>query len=265
MRRQYDSLALMLFIFLTANTADANTFEVTPTIYFFNYQEFDQNGALLNIEEGVIPGVKLSYGDVGKKDSIKFDASFYGGTVDYDGLTQLGMPHQTETNEQLARLGISYFQHEETFDPGLLFVGLHYWYWDRDIQTRNGVQGLHEQYTWYETEVGLKFNSPEVEQSRYWLEVSAMYNFKPEMTLFLPSSEVKFYLDSDWGYRLRAGKTWNHNKGMSTAISVFTEYWEFGRSNTVFTTDFFGSSGFLTEPDSQSFHTGIEFSFIFNL
>jgi hypothetical protein len=92
-----------------------------------------------------------------------------------------------------------------------------------------------------------------------------MYNFKPEMTLFLPSSEVKFYLDSDWGYRLRAGKTWNHNKGMSTAISVFTEYWEFGRSNTVFTTDFFGSSGFLTEPDSQSFHTGIEFSFIFNL
>jgi hypothetical protein len=52
---------------------------------------------------------------------------------------------------------------------------------------------------------------------------------------------------------------------MTTAISVFTEYWEFGRSNTVFTTDFFGSSGFLTEPDSQSFHTGIEFSFIFNL
>jgi hypothetical protein len=134
----------MLFIFLTANTADANTFEVTPTVYFFNYQEFDQNGALLNIEEGVIPGVKLSYGDVGKKDSIKFNASFYGGSVDYDGLTQLGMPHQTETNEQLARIGISYFQHEETFYPGLLFVGLHYWYWDRDIQTRNGVQGLHE-------------------------------------------------------------------------------------------------------------------------
>jgi hypothetical protein len=92
-----------------------------------------------------------------------------------------------------------------------------------------------------------------------------MYNFKPEMTLFLPSSEVEFSLGSELGYRLRAGKTWTHIGGMSTAISVFTEYWEFGRSNTVFTTDFFGSSGFLTEPDSQSFHTGIEFSFIFNL
>jgi hypothetical protein len=265
MRRQFEYLALILFIFLPIKSTDANTFEVTPTLYFFNYQEFDQNNSLLNKEEGLIPGVKLSYGNVAEKDSLKFDASFYGGNVDYDGTTQLGMPHQTETNEQLVRLGISYFQHEETHYPGQLFVGLHYWYWDRDILTRNGVQGLHEQYTWYETEVGLKFNSPEVEQSRYWLEVSAMYNFKPEMKLFLPSSEVKFSLGSDFGYRLRAGKTWTHKQGMTTAISVFTEYWEFGRSNTVFTTDFFGSSGFLTEPDSQSFHTGIEFSFIFHL
>jgi len=265
MRRQYDSLALMLFIFLTANTADANTFEVTPTLYFFNYQEFDQNNALLNTEEGFIPGVKLSYASVTKKDSLKFNASFYGGSVDYDGRTQFGMPHKTETDEQLARIGISYSQHEETYYPGLLFVGLHYWYWDRDILTRNGVQGLHEQYSWYETEVGLKFNSKQTGLSRYWLEVSAMYNFKPEMTLFLPSSEVDFSLGSKLGYRLRAGKIWTRKGGMSTAISVFTEYWEFGRSNTVFTTDFFGSSGFLTEPDSQSFHSGIEFSFIFNL
>jgi hypothetical protein len=87
----------------------------------------------------VIPGVKLSYGDVEKKGSIKFDASFYVGSVNYDSLTQLGIPHQTETNEQLARLGISYFQHEKIFYPGLLFVELFYWYWNRDILTRNGV------------------------------------------------------------------------------------------------------------------------------
>ncbi|MCH6565056.1 MAG: hypothetical protein IH811_04185 [Proteobacteria bacterium] len=265
MRRQYVSLALMLFIIQPIKSAGANTFEITPTVYYFNYQEFDQNNALLNIEEGFIPGVKLSYASVAKLDSLKFNASFYGGSVDYDGRTQLGLPHETETNEQLARIGISYSQHEETYYPGLLFVGLHYWYWDRDILTRNGVQGLHEQYSWYETEVGLKFNSKQTGQSRYWLEVSAMYNFKPEMTLFLPSSEVDFSLGSKLGYRFRAGKTWTRKGGISTAISIFTEYWEFGRSNTVFTTDFFGSSGFLTEPDSQSFHSGIEFSFIFNL
>jgi len=265
MRRQYVSLALMLFIIQPIKSAGANTFEITPTVYYFNYQEFDQNNSLLNTEEGFIPGVKLSYASVAKLDSLKFNASFYGGSVDYDGRTQLGLPHETETNVQLARIGISYSQHEETYYPGLLFVGLHYWYWDRDILTRNGVQGLHEQYSWYETEVGLKFNSPEVEQSRYWLEVSAMYNFKPEMKLFLPSSEVKFSLGSELGYRLRAGKTWTHNKGMSTAISVFTEYWEFGRSDTVLIADFYGFTEYFYQRDSQSFHTGIEFSFIFNL
>jgi len=264
MRGQFASLALMLFVFLPIKLAHANTFEITPTVFFFNYQEFDQNNVLLDKEEGVLAGVRLSYGDIAEKDSLKFNASFYGGTVDYMGQTQLGVPHETETNEQLIKLGISYIQHEETYYPGLFFVGLHYWYWDRDILTRNGVQGLHELYTWYETEIGLKFKSQEIQQSNYWLELSVMYNFKPEMKLFLPSSEVDFVLGSRPGYRIRAGKTWANKQSMTTTIGLFAEYWEFDRSNTIFTTDFFGSSGFLTEPDSQTFHSGVEFSFIFN-
>ena len=264
MRRQYVSLALVLFTIFTIRTASANTLEITPTLYYFYYQEFDQNDLLLDTEEGAIPGVKLSYGDITNFDSLKFNASFYAGSADYTGLTQLGMPHETETDESLIKLGISYIQHEGTFFPGFLFAGLHYWYWDRDILTRNGVQGLHELYTWYETEIGLKFYLSENQQSGYWLELSAMYNFKPEMKLFLPSSEVNFSLGSGPGYRLRGGKTWNNNQNMAVTISLFGEFWEFGRSDTVFTSDFFGSSGFLTEPDSRSFHSGLEFSLIFN-
>ena len=199
MRRQYVSFALLLFVYLPVKSAYANTFEVSPTLLYFNYQEFDQNNALLNTEEGALPGVKLSYNDVAEKDSLNLNASFYGGSVDYNGKTQLGMPHETETNEQLARLGISYSQQEPSYYPGLLFVGLHYWYWDRDILTRNGVQGLHEEFTWYETEIGLKYKSQETRQSIYWLEISAMYNFKPKMKLFLPSSEVVFALGSGPG------------------------------------------------------------------
>jgi len=264
MRRQYVPPALILLIFLPIKLAYANTFEITPALSYFYYQEFDQNNVLLDKEEGALAGVRLSYGNVAVKDSLKFNASFYGGTVDYTGKTQLGAPHNTETNEQLIKLGISYFQHQETHYPGLFFVGLHYWYWDRDILTRNGVQGLHELYTWYETEIGLKFESRDFQQSNYWLELSVMYNFKPEMKLFLPSSEVDFFLGSRPGYRIRAGKTWTNRQNMTTTIGLFAEYWEFGRSNTVFTTDFFGTSGFLTEPDSEFFHSGLEFNFIFD-
>ena len=71
MRRQYVFLALMLFIIQPIKSAGANTFEITPTVYYFNYQEFDQKNALLNIEEGFIPGVRLSYASVAKKDSLK--------------------------------------------------------------------------------------------------------------------------------------------------------------------------------------------------
>ena len=260
MRRQYVFFGLMFCIFLPIKPAYANTLEITPTLYIFNYQEFDQNDQLLNKEEGVMPGVRLAYGNLTKNNSLRFDAAFYGGRVDYTGQTQSGTPHQTDTDEQLARIGISYSQHEETYYPGLLFAGLHYWYWDRDILTRNGVQGLHERYTWYEAELGLKFTS----ESIYWLELSAMYNFRPRMVLFLPTSEVAFSLQSGPGYRVRAGKTWNNGQGINTTLSLFAEYWEFGRSNTVFTNDFFGSSGFLTEPDSETFHSGLEFSFVFN-
>jgi len=260
MSRQYVSIALLLFIFLPVKLAIANALEVTPTLYFFNYQEFDQNNVLLDKETGAIPGIKLSYADITKRDSLKFNVSLYGGTVDYDGHTQLGAPHQTETDETLIKLGISYFQHDVIHYPGLFFAGLHYWYWDRDILSRNGVQGLHELYTWYEAELGLKY----ISAANYWLELSAMYNFKPEMTLILPSDDAEFTLKSRPGFRIRAGKTWAGEQNMTTAISVFAEYWEFGRSDVVFVADFYGSPALLIEPDSETLNSGLEFSFIYN-
>lgn len=260
MQRQCVTFAFLLVLLLTYRFTYANTLEIAPALYIFKYQEFDQNDQLLDKEEGVMPGVRLAYGNLTKNDSLRLDAAFYGGRVDYTGQTQSGTPHQTDTDEQLVKLGISYLQHEVTLFRGLLFAGLHYWYWDRDILARNGVQGLHERYTWYETELGLKFTS----ESSYWLELSAMYNFRPRMVLFLPSSEVRFNLQSRPGYRVRAGKTWDNRQDITTTLSLFAEYWEFGRSNTVFTNDFFGSSGFLTEPDSKTFNSGLEFSFVFN-
>ncbi len=122
------------------------------------------------------------------------------------------------------------------------------------------MQGLHEIYTWYETELGLKY----VSDANYWLEVSAMYNFKSEMTLILPSGDVDFSLQSRPGYRIRVGKTWDGKKSMNTAISLFAEYWEFGRSDVVPVADFYGSPALLVEPDSETLNFGLEFSFIFN-
>jgi hypothetical protein len=122
------------------------------------------------------------------------------------------------------------------------------------------VQGLNEQFTWYETELGLKY----ISDSNYWLEISALYIFKPEMKLLLPSSDMVFSLQTRPGYRLRAGKNWANTDNSFTTISFFTEYWEFGRSDPTFTPNFYGSSTFLTQPESEFFNSGLEFSFTFN-
>jgi hypothetical protein len=257
--RQNFSTGLILLVFLPLKLAYGNTLELSPALYKFNFQEFDQNNSLLNKEEGILAGFRVSYSDITERDTFKFNASFFGGSIDNEGETLIGIPNRTETDEQLIKLGISYTQNRVIHYPGLFFAGLHYWFWDRDILTSNGVQGLNEQFTWYETELGLKY----ISDSNYWLEISALYIFKPEMKLLLPSSDMVFSLQTRPGYRFRTGKSWVNIDNMTTTISFFAEYWEFGRSDPQFTTDFYGSSTLLTQPESESFNSGLEFSFIF--
>jgi hypothetical protein len=223
-RRLIISTGLMLLIFLPFKFVYGNTLELSPALYFFNFQEFDQNNSLLDKEDGELPGIRISYSDIAERDTLKFNASFYGRSIDNQGETLVGIPNRTESDTQLIKLGMSYIQNQEYLYPGLYFVGLHYWFWDRDILTRNGVQGLNEQFTWYEAELGLKY----ISDSNYWLEISALYIFKPEMKLLLPSSDMVFSLQTRPGYRLRAGKNWANTDNSFTTISFFTEYWEFG-------------------------------------
>jgi len=240
--------------------AYADTFEVTPSLYYFQYQEFDSGHRALNEEKGLLPGLKLGFNHSVSDGIIKVQGSFFSGEVDYTGQTQSGAPHQTDTSERLIKLGLKWIPNETESIPGRLFLGFHYSDWDRDIQTRNGVLGLHEIYTWYELELGLKFESEALQHTGYWLDLSVFYVFDPNLELFLPASNVDFKLGQEHGFRLRAGKKWGNTDDLYGSVNLFAEYWEFGRSNTIFTDDFFGQSAFLVEPRSESFHTGLEFS-----
>jgi len=144
--------------------------------------------------------------------------------------------------------------------PGRLFFGWQYWHWDRDILTTNHVQGPHEIYSWLE--LGMHFCSAAHEQSWYWFVAAGFYILNPRIKIRLSSDTPTLKLGSKPGFRLRAGKTWRYSETMDSSFGLFTEYWEFGRSNTVFTPDFFGSSAYLTEPASKSFHSGLELGFI---
>ena len=257
-------LLLLGFIYPLSNPGFATGLEITPTLYQFKYQEFDSLDRLLDTEEGALPGIKFGFTPDYKNGTFNTHFAFYGGTIDYDGRTQSGTPHKTDTIQELFNLGftITPDRLNNSTRPIAFFLGVQYWHWDRDIQSRNNVQGLHEIYNWTEFEIGVRFKPNDNSNlSGFWLSASALYIFSPEMTLQLPSSEVDFDLGANTGFRIRGGKAWRYSEGFSGSFNLFVESWEFGRSNTVFTDDFIGQSAFLVEPRSESFHSGLEFSF----
>lgn len=260
--RPYFSLLLSLCL-ATVFPVSATELTITPTVYHFNYQEFDEANRLLDSEKGLLPGLEVSYRRPLGDGKITVDMAYFDGSVDYDMYNQDVSIHQTDTEQAISRLGISYLNSSNTEFPGKLFASLHFWQWDRKILTRDNVQGLHEIYTWYEAELGLRFQTDTNGDSNYWLEVSGLYIVDPEMELFLPASREKFNLGSGPGFRIRAGKSGEFNPNLGFSIGIFAEYWEFGRSNTIYTDDFFGNSGYLVEPRSESLHSGIEFALIY--
>jgi hypothetical protein len=263
-QHRFSFLLFLCWILPLPHRAEAGTFELTPSLYYFHYQEFDTGNRLLNEENGVLPGLKLGFNHAVNGGIIQSRVSYFSGEVDYDGQTQSGAPHETDTSARLIKLGLKWISRDTATIPGQFFLGFQYWNWDRDIQTNNGVLGLHEVYTWNELELGIKFESEQNQYARYWLDISALYVFNPQVEVSLPSSKVNLDLGQEPGFRVRAGKTWGNDDGLSSSFSLFAEYWEFGRSDAVFTDDFFGQTAFLVEPRSESFHSGMEFIVIYS-
>lgn len=255
---------LRYFVVLICLSTQADTFELTPNLYHFNYEEFNTVDSSLDKEVGFLPGIKFKYSKEINDVLYSPYLTYNSGTVDYIGHTQTGVPHNTETIEEILTIGLDVeIELNSKLSTGLIF-GFRSWLWDRDILTINNVRGLHELYSWNELSVGMSFNTEKINNTFFTTKVSILRLFSPQMKIYLENSSETLDLGESNGFRFMFGKTWLR-KNKSMTLSFLAEYWEFGRSNTVFTNDFFGSSVFVTEPRSESFHTGIELNYRFNL
>ena len=262
-KRRYEHFLFLCLVFFLPFQASADALMVTPAFRYFQYKEFDPDNQLLDEEQGVLPGLKIGFDHPVGNGSIQSHVAFFKGEIDYTGQTQSGEPHETDTGTELTTLGLTWLSVDTAEIPGRLFLGYQYWIWDRDIRANNGVLGLHEIYTWHELELGLRFESEKYQHHYYWLDLSAIYVFDPNVEVSLPSSKVNLGLGNEPGIRIRAGKEWSRNERQEISLSLFAEYREFGRSDAVFTDDFFGQSAFLVEPRSESFHAGLNLGFKF--
>jgi len=248
--------------FLPATSLFANTtIDASLKILYFDYEEFDLSGATFNKETGYIPGFSIA---ASKKlsnftNTLSFES--YDGQVDYDGQTQSGTPHITNTDETLNRifyrLGWSPENNEHS-----IYGKIAWQRWDRNILPANNVSGLFEQYEWWAFEVGFLATLFE-KNSNHWLfefGISKISNGTIEIDLTDHGfGQPKLELGDGHGFT--AALIYQHMITDSNSISLSLRHqrWTFGRSNTESISD--SPPREITEPRSESNHSIISINY----
>jgi len=226
--------------------------QVSAGVMDFTYKEYAESGALLDREDAWLAGVAGELGHRIGAWRISASGSFFGGSADYGGQTQGGIPANTNTDERLWSAGLRLERRLELGRMSLSpYVGLAYHEWRRDIISGRAVNntpvsGLLEVYSWKTAELGalLWFSA------RWALDARVFRTVAPELQVRLPGSsrETLFELGEETGGRLALLGTYPLNPRLRLRLEAFYERWSFGRSPV--------RNGFL-EPSSDTQTAGL--------
>ena len=259
------SLALSLLLIFSQTTKAESQFSITPSLIHFDYTEFDFNGSVLDKETGWIPGIQFRLTqDFINQLNIELEISTYRGNVDYSGQTQTGLPHHTQTNEELFRLGAHLIA---PLSPNTnVYLATKYHRWDRNIHSNNGVAGLFERYQWWEISAGSRISFWEKDHQAWIADIAILQTISPTIYVDLSSVDAgstNLNLGSDTGARLQLMWKTSVEDQYTYGINAFYEIWDFGVSNSQNTSG--GSSSLsIYEPESETRHSGIQLQLCLN-
>ncbi|MCW8924189.1 MAG: hypothetical protein OQK69_11255 [Gammaproteobacteria bacterium] len=251
-------LTTPLLMLLSLNVEAESQFSISPSLLHFKYTEFSTTGSTLNKETGWIPGIQLHLSkQFNQQWSSGVEVITYGGKVDYDGHTQSGQTHSTDTNETIFKLG-AHLKTPVTEDTDLVF-GAKYNKWKRDIYDNNGIFGLLEIYRWWEISAGITHEFGKTDTQSWHIEAHLLKTINPTIHVDLSRADygkTDLNLGTDWGTRLQLSWDHKHSSNWQYGFNVFYEAWNFGRSNSKATTG--GTySGTFYEPYSETRHSGL--------
>jgi hypothetical protein len=251
-------------LFLAFPAAAETVIDASIKLLDFDYEEFDQSGDSFNRENGIIPGLSLSISNIqqGFTNSIAIES--FDGTVDYDGQTQSGTPHTTETDETLLRMFYRLDWSPQNSRHSV-YGKIAWQQWDRDIQPANNVDGLFEQYSWWAYEAGLSINTPIDINNLLQFELGIVKIDNGEIEIDLNDygfGRPVLYLGDGNGFNasIRFQHTLINNNRIS--LGLLHQRWKFGKSNSKIISN--GLETFeIYEPRSESKHTIASLDFIF--
>lgn len=238
---------------------------ISPSLLHFDYTEFSTTDQELDNESGWLPGLEARLNHSFASDwSFAIVSAYYSGTVDYVGQTQSGVPHNTDTDTDLFRIGGQI--NRRVYEKINLFIGIQSHQWDRDINDTGNVSGIYETYKWHEYAIGL--NSDVYTRENNTLNLEVAYLLIRNATIDVDLTRVNLgatTLDIADGTGARINLTWKTitTNNINYGLSLFAEGWDFGRSNTKPTQNS-TALVFVTEPRSETRNIGLQFNIEYN-
>jgi hypothetical protein len=231
----------------------------------FQYKEFDDDGSLLDREDGTLPGVVFGLGMARERWNFVGELAVYSGDVDYDGQTNTRIPITTQTDANITdgHVRAEWWGWEAGSVRYAVYGGLGYHGWERDIQatrTASGapVSGLWEYYEWGYVLLGGKL-AAEQGLNRWGLDLRLLRTVAPTVRVDFNGLFDDKTLDLGERFGGRLSATWARRASNRTVLKLepFYEGWDLGRSDTERLTQGGVAVGTVFEPRSETRNFGV--------
>jgi hypothetical protein len=240
---------------------------VSASALNFGYKEFDDSGALLNREDGLIPGVAFSLNRYQNKWLMAADFSYHTGSVQYQGQTTTGIPANSTTHQKITDVS-AHAERWITTQGGwdwAPYFGAGFHQWVRDIQPTTlasgaTASGLYETYDWGLVFGGGKFTLYDSGKSHWVGDMRLTYHVMPKMKVDFRGQYDNATLPLGARLGTRLAFPWRYELDSQTSLMVepFYERFELGRSDTVIITSNGVAAATAFEPRSISQHYGLQ-------
>jgi len=268
-KKRSNKLRFLTGLLLTAMTLSPTLFaleyKIAPQLHYLDYLEVDEQGNTLNTETGWLKGLDASVTGLYHPLKIQSHIQLLQGTVDYQGHTQSGQPHQTRTKQIYFQYGISAgyaFRVANLELTPTLALDKHYW--RRDIQAKGLVSQLTEDYQWWLIKPSLKANIKTANLEDFSIQLGITKTLQAAMRVHATrcTSAVTVYPKSDTGWFSRI-EMLAHSQDTHKVVA-FIEYkqWNMKRSDSKLANSCIGPLSW-SEPTNktQLWSAGIRFNF----
>jgi len=241
--------------------------QVKAAMTYFRYEEFLDDGGVLDRESGFLPGVAAGLGRLWGPWGLHAELAVNVGTADYTGETtgvHPGIPVTTQTSEQIvnAHARIERWSSREANWRAAGYAGIGYRGWNRDISaTRVGglsVGGVTEYYETGYTMLGAKAAAGPA-YSQWTVDLRIHRTFRPRVHVRQSAFNDELTLLLGPRTSPAASLGWQSQRASGTVlgVEVFVEQWDFGRSDVATLTVGGAPSGTVYEPESRTRSYGL--------